>query len=74
MTITDINGCELQVTNLHEAIKQAEEFRHYRHEDNSHADFDKRQQAYWADRYHKLIALKNQSSNNPQTAILKTGL
>ena len=60
MKITDINGCQIEVTDLKEAIKIATRHKEYRHEDNSFSEFDKAQKAYWSDMYEKLRAVKTQ--------------
>ena len=60
MKITDINGCQIEVTDLKEAIKIARRYKEYRHEDNSSSEFDKRQKTYWSDMYEKLTATKMQ--------------
>lgn len=60
MKVTDLNGCLIEVTDLNEAIRMTKRYTQYRHEDKSYSDFDKRQNAYWADMYEKLTALKEQ--------------
>lgn len=60
MKITDINGCQIEVTDLKEAIKIARRYKEYCHEDNSSSEFDKRQKTYWSDMYEKLRAIKAQ--------------
>lgn len=59
MKVTDLNGYEIEITNLKEAIKIAKRNTGYSHEDNSFTDFDKRRNAYWRDLYEKLKARKN---------------
>ena len=63
MKVTDLNGCQIKVTNLDEAIRITAECKEYRHEDKSFSEFDKRQKAYWSDMYEKLTAIKEQLSN-----------
>ena len=63
MKITDINGCQIEETDLKEAIKIARRYKEYRHEDSNFSEFDKRQKAYWSDMYEKLTAIKEQLSN-----------
>jgi hypothetical protein len=58
MKITDLNGCEIEVTDLKEAIRIAKRNTGYSHENKSFSDFDKRQKAYWTDMYEKLKAIK----------------
>lgn len=60
MKVIDLNGCVIEVTDLNEAIRMTKRYTQYRHEDKSYTDFDKRQNAYWADMYEKLKALKEQ--------------
>ena len=59
MKIKDLNGCEIEVTDLREAIKIAKRNTGYSHEDKSFSDFDKRQNAYWTDILEKLTAIKS---------------
>lgn len=58
MKVTDLNGCKIEVTDLDEAIRKTAKYKEYRHEDKSFSDFDNRQNAYWADFYEKLTAIK----------------
>ena len=53
-----MNGCQIEVTDLKEAIKIARRYKEYRHEDNCFSEFDKRQKTYWSDMYEKLRAIK----------------
>jgi len=64
MKITDLNGCEIEVTDLKEAIKIAKRNTGYSHEDKSFSEFDKRQKAYWTDIHEKLTAIKKRLDNN----------
>lgn len=64
MKVTDLNGCEIEVTDLKEAIKIAKRNTGYSHEDKSFSDFDKRQKAYWVDIHEKLTAIKKRIVNN----------
>lgn len=64
MKITDLNGCEIEITNLKEAIKIAKRNTGYSHEDKSFSEFDKRQKAYWTDIHEKLTAIKKRIDNN----------
>tara|TARA_R110002049_G_scaffold80931_1_gene205782 strand:+ start:1585 stop:1779 length:195 start_codon:yes stop_codon:yes gene_type:complete len=64
MKITDLNGYEIEVTDLKEAIRIAKRNTGYSHEDKSFSDFDKRQNAYWMDIYEKLKAIKKRLNNN----------
>ena len=60
MYITDINGAQLEVTDLEGAIVQATIYTDYRHMDSTPAqrNFDRKVNAYWADLRIKLDALK----------------
>lgn len=60
MKVTDLNGCQIEVTDLDEAIQITAEYKEYRHKDKSFSEFDKRQKAYWTDMYEKLTAIKKQ--------------
>lgn len=60
MKITDLHGCEIEVTDLDKAIRITEEYKGYRHVNKNFSDFDKRQNAYWSDMYEKLTAIKEQ--------------
>lgn len=64
MKVTDLNGCEIEITNLKEAIKIAKRNTGYSHEDKSFSDFDKRQKAYWVDIHEKLTEIKKRIVNN----------
>lgn len=60
--VTDLNGYEIEITDLKEAVKIAKQNTGYSHEDKSFSEFDKKQNAYWTDMYEKLKAIKNQLS------------
>lgn len=60
MYITDLNGCQIEVTDLEDAIRITAEYKEYRHKDKSYSEFDKRKKAYWTDMYEKLKAIKEQ--------------
>lgn len=64
MKVTDLNGCQIEVTDLKEAIRITKRYTQYRHEDKSYTDFDKRQNAYWTDMYKKLTAIKARVNNH----------
>ncbi|QIH34526.1 3-isopropylmalate dehydratase [Sphingobacterium sp. DR205] len=57
MKITDLNGCELKVTDLEKAIEQAENFKDMHHIPKDPTDGEK--QEYWNDIYNKLLELKD---------------
>ncbi|MDV3568818.1 hypothetical protein CMU71_18160 [Elizabethkingia anophelis] len=64
MKVTDLNGYEIEVTDLKEAIRIAKRNTGYSHEDKSFSEFDKRQKTYWTDIHKKLTAIKEQLNNN----------
>lgn len=64
MKITDLNGFPIEVTNLKEAIKMAELYKEYRHEDKSFSELNKRLRTYWTDMYENLRAIKKQLDDN----------
>ena len=57
MKITDLDGTEIEVTDLNLAIAQADDFRKLRHIDFAFAKADLRLKAYWQDVYEKLLLL-----------------
>ena len=66
MSITDLNGNNIEVTDLGEAIKQAAFFKDFCSEPYKPVA-DERVRAYWKDIYEKLLALQDrQSDNKPQ--------
>ena len=60
MKIIDLNGFQIEVTDLDEAIRITADYKEYHHEDKRFSEFDKRQKAYWRDMYEKLTATKEQ--------------
>jgi len=58
MKVTDLNGYEIEVTDLKEAIRIAKRNTGYSHEDKSFSEFDKRQKNYWTDMFEKLTTIK----------------
>ena len=62
MKITDINGCQIKVTNLDEAIRVTAEYKEYEHINDGFSDLDKRLNNYWTDMYEKLIKLKSKQN------------
>ena len=64
LSITDLNGHPIEVTDLDKAIRITAEYKAYRHEDKSFSDFDNRQCAYWTDIHEKLMSLKKHLLNN----------
>jgi hypothetical protein len=64
MKITDIDGCELTITNLDNAIEQAAYFKDCHHIPPIASD--KRRKAYWRDIYQKLLILKSKQNEQPR--------
>lgn len=60
MKIIDLNDKEIVVTDLDLAIMQADDYRHFNHNDPSFKRLDEGLQAYWEDIYQKLLGLKNE--------------
>ncbi|HSH66414.1 MAG TPA: hypothetical protein VLB84_11615 [Bacteroidia bacterium] len=60
MKIKDLNGYQIEVTDLDEAIRITAEYKEYKHKDKKFSEFDKRQKAYWTDMYEKLTTVKKQ--------------
>lgn len=58
MKIIDLNGLELQVTDLEKAIEQARDFKNLHHIPPLPSDTN--QQEYWKDVYEKLLKLKSE--------------
>lgn len=54
MHITDLNGKQINITNLHAAIDQANIFIGYFESDDRFRDFEESQKEYWRDILHKL--------------------
>lgn len=62
MKITDLNGCQIKVTNLDEAIRITAEYKEYEHINDGFSDLDKRVNSYWTDMHEKLIKLKSKQN------------
>ena len=62
MKITDLNGCEIKVTNLDEAIRITAEYKEYEHINDGFSELDKRLNRYWTDMYEKLSKLKSKQN------------
>lgn len=58
MHIFDMEGNQLIITNLELALKQAESFATYRHDDPQFAELDKTLNQYWCDILSKLKKFK----------------
>ncbi|MBG6063311.1 hypothetical protein IWX83_003121 [Flavobacterium sp. CG_9.1] len=57
--VEDKEGKIMTVTNLPEAVQQADYFRNFAHTDKLFEKFDKERQAYWQDLYEKLVAIND---------------
>lgn len=62
MKVTDLNGCQIEVTDLDEAIKITAEYKEYEHVNESFLEFDNKQKTYWTDMHGKLLKLKNKTA------------
>ena len=62
MKVKDLNGCEIKVTNLDEAIRITAEYKEYEHLNDGFSDLDKRLNRYWTDMYEKLLKLKSKQN------------
>lgn len=58
MHVFDLDGKRVDVTDLKQAIDQANLFKAFTHVDPEFAELDKRSQAYWSDLHDKLINLQ----------------
>lgn len=57
--VEDKDGKNITVTNLPEAVQQADYFRHFSHTDKAFEKFDQERQAYWQDLYEKLVKISD---------------
>jgi len=64
MKITDLNGYDIEINNLKEAIKIAKKNIGYTHEDKNFSEFDKKQKVYWTDIHEKLKLIKKSIDKN----------
>ena len=55
MKVTDLNGCQIKVTNLDEAIRITAEYKAYEHINDGFSELDKKLKHYWTDMYKKLL-------------------
>ncbi|NMR34216.1 hypothetical protein HIO71_08330 [Chryseobacterium aquaticum] len=63
MKVKDLNGCEITVTNLDEAIRITAEYKEYEHINDRFSDLDKRlMNRYWTDMHEKLKKIKSKQS------------
>jgi len=62
MKIFDLDGKPITVTNLQEAIAQADLFKHFQHEDPEFKNQDKKLNMYWSDILDKLTKLRKGKS------------
>lgn len=64
MNVTDLNGNNIEVTDLDEAIQIAEDYKDYRHVNKGFEEFDNRQCVYWTDLNEKLVNMKIKLEHN----------
>ena len=62
MKVKDLNGCEIKVSNLDEAIRITAEYKEYEHINDGFSELDKRLNRYWTDMYEKLSKLKSKQN------------
>jgi len=58
MTITDLNGLELEIKDLDLAIMQADDYRHFEHFNPDFAELTAKRREYWEDIYQKLLKVQ----------------
>lgn len=63
MKVRDLNGCQIEVTNLDEAIKITAEYKEYEHVNKGFSELDKKLNSYWTDLYNKLSLLKQKETS-----------
>lgn len=64
MKIIDLYGETLEVTDLAQALAQANEFRRYRYTNNSRGEFEEERHIYWEDIYTKLKEFEDPENLN----------
>ncbi|MCH5685564.1 3-isopropylmalate dehydratase [Niabella sp. W65] len=64
MKIVDLNGCEIEITNLDKAIEETEYFKDAYH--IPPVESDKQRQVYWRDIYEKLLTLNSTQNEQPR--------
>jgi hypothetical protein len=57
--VEDKDGKTITVTNLPEAVQQADYFRQLSHTDKAFKRFDQERQSYWQDLYEKLLKIND---------------
>ena len=62
MKVTDLNGCQIKVTNLDKAIRITAEYKQYEHINDGFSELDKRLNRYWTDMHEKLLKLKSKQN------------
>ena len=63
MKVTDLNGFDLEVTDLDEAIRQSAAFVAYGQDGDDYSEFNKKQKNYWMDLHGKLLNLKSREND-----------
>ena len=66
MKVTDLNGCQIKVTNLDEAIRITAEYKAYEHINDGFSELDKKLKHYWTDMYKNLLNLKSKNEQSRQ--------
>lgn len=61
MKVTDIDGVDIDIINLNEAIRQSYEFSDYYQIGSEYSLFNEQQKIYWTDLYNKLVALRDKN-------------
>lgn len=65
MDITDLNGFQIEITNLDKAIRITKQYKKYEHLDKGFSELDKRLNKYWTDMYEKLLKIKEKQNEQP---------
>ena len=60
MKIKDLNGCNVEINNLNDAIQITRRYKQYEHENIGFSVLDKKLNRYWTDMYEKLLKIKSQ--------------
>ena len=66
MKIKDLNGLEIEIANLDEAIQIMEQYKNLKHLDKGFSELDKRLNIYWTDMHEKLLKIKPKQNEQPR--------
>lgn len=66
MKIKDLNGLEIEIANLDEAIQITEQYKNYEHLNEGFSELDKRLNIYWTDIHEKLLKIKSKQNEQPR--------